>query len=120
VLDGGIGSNFLTGGSGTDTFFVDDRGASAPIWSTIAGFHTGDAATVWGVTLSGFSLNWTDGEGASGYTGLTLHAAASGQPTASLTLVGFSQSDISSGKLSATFGTDSASGSPYMYILDQS
>jgi serralysin len=76
VLDGGTGSNFLTGGSGSDTFFVDDRDASADIWSTVNGFHAGDAATIWGVTPQDFSLNWVDNQGASGYTGLTLHATA--------------------------------------------
>ena len=86
VLDGGTGSNFLTGGSGTDTFFVDDRGPTADIWSTVNGFHAGDAATIWGVTPQDFGLTWVDGQGAAGYTGLTLHATASGKPTASLTL----------------------------------
>jgi len=45
VVDGGGGSNFLTGGTGTDTFFVDARGASQDIWSTVKGFHPGDDAT---------------------------------------------------------------------------
>ncbi|MBV9249201.1 MAG: trypsin-like serine protease [Acetobacteraceae bacterium] len=116
VLDGGTGSNFLTGGSGTDTFFVDDRGATADIWSTVANFHEGDAATIWGVTPQDFSLAWADGQGAAGYTGLTLHAAASGQPTASLTLAGYTQADLTNGRLSVSFGTDSASGSAYMYV----
>jgi AsmA family len=74
VLDGGTGSNFLVGGTGTDTFFVDDRGASADIWSTVVGFHQGDAATIWGVTPQDFNLARVDGQGAAGYTGLTLHA----------------------------------------------
>ena len=64
VLDGGTGSNFLTGGSGTDTFFVDDRGPTADIWSTVNGFHAGDAATIWGVTPQDFGLTWVDGQGA--------------------------------------------------------
>jgi Ca2+-binding RTX toxin-like protein len=89
VLDGGTGSNFLTGGSGADTFFVDDRGPTADIWSTVNNFHAGDAATIWGVTPQDYSLDWVDGQGAAGYTGLTLHAMAPGLPTASLTLVRF-------------------------------
>ena len=116
VLDGGTGSNFLTGGTGTDTFFVDDRAAAADIWSTVAGFHAGDSATIWGVTPQGFGLTFADGKGAAGFTGLTLHAKASGKPTASLTLTGFSQADVTSGRLSVLFGTDSASGSAYMYL----
>jgi Ca2+-binding RTX toxin-like protein len=116
VLDGGTGSNFLTGGSGTDTFFVDDGGPTADIWSTVVGFHAGDAATIWGVTPQDFSISWMDGQGATGCTGLTLHAAAAGRPTASLTLAGFSQADMRSGRLSVGFGSDPASGSAYMYV----
>jgi hypothetical protein len=116
VLDGGTGSNFLTGGSGTDTFFVDDRVATADIWSTGAGFHAGDAATIWGVTPQDFGLAWVDGQGAAGFTGLTLHAAAPGRPTASLTLAGYSQADLGNGRLSVTFDADPASGSAYMSV----
>ncbi len=116
VLDGGTGSNFLTGGIGTDTFFVDDRGPTSDIWSTVVGFHAGDAATIWGVTPQDFNLAWTDNEGAAGFTGLTLHATASGKPTASLTLAGFTQADMNNGRLSVTFGTDTASGSAFMFV----
>ncbi len=63
VLDGGTGSNFLTGGSGMDTFFIDDRMPTADIWSTVANFHAGDAATIWGITPQDFSLSWVDGQG---------------------------------------------------------
>jgi Ca2+-binding RTX toxin-like protein len=116
VLDGGTGSNFLTGGNGTDTFFVDDRSAPADIWSTVNNFHAGDAATIWGVTARDFGLVWADGQGAAGFTGLTLHATAAGRPTASLTLAGYTQADLNNGRLSVLFGSDPASGSPYMYI----
>ena len=118
VLDGGAGSNFLTGGSGADTFFVDDRGPTADIWSTVNNFHAGDAASIWGVTPQDHSLDWVDGQGAAGYTGLTLHAMAPGAPTASLTLVGFTQSDLNDGRLSVSFG--SSNGSSYMYVHDNS
>jgi hypothetical protein len=116
VLDGGTGSNFLTGGSGTDTFFVDDRGPTTDIWSTVVGFHAGDAATIWGVTPQDFGLAWVDGQGAAGFTGLTLHATAAGRPTASLTLAGYSQADLGNGRLAVTFGADPASGSAYMFV----
>ena len=116
VLDGGTGSNFLTGGNGADTFFVDDRGPASDIWSTVNNFHAGDAATIWGITPSDFSFTFADGQGAAGFTGLTLHAAATGRSTASLTLAGYSQADLSNGRLSALFGVDSASGSPYLFI----
>jgi hypothetical protein len=93
---------------------VDDRGPSADIWSTVANFHSGDAATVWGVTPSQFNLQWVDGQGAAAYTGLTLHATASGMPTASLTLAGYDTADLTNGNLSTSFGT--VGGSPYMYV----
>jgi hypothetical protein len=114
VLDGGTNSNFLAGGSGTDTFYVDDRNPSADIWSTVENMHAGDAATVWGVTPQNFSLTWQDNQGAAGFTGLTLHAMAAGMPTASLTLAGYSTADLNNGRLSVSFGTEG--GNPYMYI----
>ena len=95
VLDGGTGSNFLTGGPGADTFFVDARGATAPIWSTVNGFSTGDAATLWGVSKSSFDLNWFDGQGAPGFT----NAQRTG------------------GGLTVLFGHDPGSDSDYMYVL---
>jgi hypothetical protein len=54
-----------------------------------------------------------DGQGAAGYTGLTLHATAAGEPTASLTLVGFTSTDLNDGKLTVSFGV---AGSAYMYV----
>ncbi len=48
VLDGGLGSNFVTGATGadggTDAFFLD--GAAGTTWDTIANFHPGDSATL--------------------------------------------------------------------------
>jgi hypothetical protein len=112
VLDGGTGSNFLTGGTGDDTFFVDDRGPTSDIWDTVNNFHAGDAATIWGVTPSDFNLAWVDGQGAAGYTGLTLHATAVGVPTASLTLAGLTTTDITDGRLSVSYGA--SGGNAYM------
>jgi phospholipase/lecithinase/hemolysin len=120
VLDGGTGSNFLTGGTGDDTFFADDRGLGSVIWDTVNNFHAGDAATIWGVTPSDFGLSWVNGQGATGYTGLTLHVTAAGVPTASLTLAGLTSADLTNGTLSVSFGTTAATsgvpGSTYMYI----
>jgi Ca2+-binding RTX toxin-like protein len=115
VLDGGTGSNFLTGGSGVDTFFVDDRGATADIWSTVGGFHSGDNATIWGVTPQDFNIQSVDNQGAAGFTGLTIHATAAGKPTASLTLAGFTTNEVG-GRLSLQFGHDPVSGSNFMFI----
>ena len=120
VLDGGTGSNFLTGGSGHDTFFIDDRGPNSDIWSTLVNFHAGDDVTVWGVTPQNFRFDWVDNQGATGFTGLTMHATAVGLPTASLTLAGYSSDDLHNGRLSVSFGhTDDQPGVPgssYMVI----
>ncbi len=116
VLDGGNGSNFLVGAGGADTFFLDQRAATADIWSTIVGFDASDAATLWGIDSENFRFSWVDGEGAEGYTGLTLHASGEGKPMTSLTLAGYSNADLASGRLAVLFGTDTASGSSYMHI----
>lgn len=120
VLDGSTGSNFLTGGSGSDTFFVDDRGATSAIWSTIAGFHAGDNATIWGITQAGFTIGWLNGQGASGATGLTASFTAPGAPAVDITLAGFSTADLSNGRLAVSFGTSpnepGLPGSAYMNI----
>ena len=118
VLDGSTNSNFLVGGTGagsSDTFFVDDRHPGADIWSTVVNFHPGDAATVFGVTQNGFQTDWENGQGAGGYTGLTLHETAPGVPTASLTLAGYSTADLTNGHLSLSWGTE-PDGTPYLYI----
>jgi serralysin len=115
VLDGSTGSNFLVGGSGSDTYFVDDRGPKADIWSTVANFGTGDAVTIWGVTATDFHLAWLDGQGATGYTGLTLQATAATKPSAAMTLAGFTEADLGNGRLSVSFG-DLGGGNTFMYI----
>ena len=118
VLDGGTNSNFLVGGTGSDsfdTFFIDDRSPSADIWSTVVNFHAGDAATVFGITQGSFNTAWVDGQGAGGYTGLTLHVTAPGVPTASLTLSGYTTADLTNGALTTSYGTESG-GTPYLYI----
>ena len=117
VLDGGTGSNFLTGGSGTDTFFVDDRGLHSRHlehgrWTSTPAILPRSGASRRRTSPS----NFVDGQGAGGFTGLTLHATAAGKPTASLTLAGFTQADMTSGRLSVQFGTDQASGSAFMFI----
>ncbi len=117
VLDGGTGSNFLSGGTGQDTFFVDHRGTVADTWSTIANFQTGDAATIWGVRPSDFTFTYLTGHGAVGYTGLTLHASAAGQPTASLTFVGFDSLDLINGRLVVTSGIEAVSGNTYTHFV---
>ncbi|WP_419759908.1 trypsin-like serine peptidase [Acidisoma sp.] len=115
VVNGGAGSNFLTGGNGTDTFYVDATAPDQDIWSTVVNFHKGDAVTLWGVSPETATLSWASDQGASGYTGLTLHAETAGGTSASLTLDDYSQTDLSDGRLAIAYGTNAALG-PYMYI----
>jgi hypothetical protein len=92
VIDGGTGSNFLSG-QGTDTFFVDARGLAAPVWSTVLDLQLGDAVNIWLDSHLNTTLIWEDNQGAEGYRGLTLHVAQPGRPFASLTLPGFTRAD---------------------------
>ncbi len=120
VLDGSTGSNFLTGGSGDDTFFLDDRNPTADVFSTVVGFHSGDNATVFGVTPSDFTLNVLDNQGAAGYTGVDFGFSAPGHANANFVLAGFTSADLSNGRLTVTYGTTpdapGAPGSMYMLI----
>ena len=74
VLDGGLGSNFMTGGSGIDTFFTDAR-APGVVWNTLINFHSGDQATLFGFTAGISSYRWEANiAGAPGSQGATLRA----------------------------------------------
>jgi hypothetical protein len=115
VLDGGAGSNFLTGASGADSFFLDARGAAADIWSTIVGFGREDSVTVWGISPETATLEWIDALGAEGFRGLTLQATAPGQPNALVTLAGFTRADLDAGLLQVTSGMAGGT-DPYLYI----
>lgn len=119
VVDGGAGSNFLTGGSGFDTFFADARNipatvsAAGPvpgaIWNTIQEFTSGDAVTLWGVGRAA-ALSWQGNQGAAGHTGLTLHANKANGTEVSLTFAGI---DSKAG-LSLSYGQ--AGGVDYLYV----
>lgn len=121
VVDAGGGSNFMvvsTFGNSIDTLFIDDRAATADIWSTVASFHKDDAVTIYGV-MPKATLDWEDNQGAAGFMGLTLHVLEPGKPIASLTLDGYApytKADLSNGRLGVSFGNDPASGSSYLYI----
>lgn len=118
VLDGGLGSNFVTGATGadggTDTFFLD--GTAGTTWDTIANFHPGDSATLWGFVPGQSATVWGANEGAAGHAGATIHAAFAGAGTAvngSLTFAGLSLADAQS-RLSLTPGI--AGGRSYLYV----
>jgi hypothetical protein len=115
VIDVGLGSNFVTVGSGIDSVSVDDRNPSTDIWTTITGFHTGDDATVLGIAPTD-NIQWFDNQGAPGFSGLTFHDFSPNRPTESLTLSGYSTADLSNGHLSVQFASQ-ADGAPFMHII---
>jgi hypothetical protein len=113
VIDGGVGSTFVTGGTGhNDTFFLDGR-APGVSWSTITDFAIGtDKATIWGFVKGVSSVDTSFGDvntgGAPGYQGLTLHFAnllPDGQTSGanasinSITLSGHSLADFGASSL---------------------
>lgn len=116
VLATGSGSNFLSGGSGTDIFFIDDSNPSSAVWNTLDNFTSGDSAAIIGVSPADFAISWADGQGLPGFTGLSMHAVAPGKPAVSLTLPGYSTTDLQNGRLAYAFGTDPANGSPFMVV----
>jgi len=118
VLDGGTGTNLLIGSTNAasqDTFFLDARGPSADTWSTVVNFHKNDAVTIWGIT-SANALNWADGQGAAGHTGLTSHISINGH-NESVTLAGFTTADLGNGHFSQTYGTD-VNGNHFLQIIE--
>ena len=113
VIDGGVGSTFVTGGSGhTDTFFLDGR-APGVSWSTITDFRTSiDKATIWGFVKGVSSVDTSfanfNSEGAGGYQGLTLHfknllpdgqTSGSNANLNSITLTGHTLAEFGAGSL---------------------
>ena len=120
VVDGSTGSNFLIGGTGNDTFYMDDRNPSAPIFSTIVNFHSGDNATVWGVNPTDFKLTLLDNQGAAGALGLDFIFSAPGHIDTSFVLAGYVSADLTNGRLSESYGTTQdlpgLPGSQYMTI----
>jgi hypothetical protein len=121
ILDGSTGSNFLIGGSGNDAFYIDDRAPAANVWSTIVNFHTGDAATIWGITQQNSTMTVSNGLGAAGFTGLTLDFNVPGQPVAGVTLTGMTSADMTNGTLAISYGRTGdlpgLPGSDYMTII---
>ena len=78
VIDGGVGSTFVTGGTDHNTTFFLDGRAPGTSWSTITDFRAGvDKVTIWGFVKVVSSVDTSfanyNSEGAEGYQGLTLH-----------------------------------------------
>jgi Ca2+-binding RTX toxin-like protein len=105
ILDGFTGSNFLIGGTGTDTFYIDNRNPTSPTFSTIVNFHTGEDITLWGVNGTDFKMLTLDNQGATGFTGLDLVFTAPGHIDTSVVLAGYTSADLANGRLSQTYGT---------------
>ena len=120
VLDGGGGSDFLTGGTGDDTFYLNVGSQTVPTYSTVANFHLGDNLTIFGVSLSDFSVSLSNDVGAPGYTGLEFSFSQAGHPIANVILAGYSTADLTNGSLSQAFGTTPSvggvPGTPYLTI----
>ena len=114
VVEAGTGSNFLIGGSGMDSFFLDTRGTT-PGSNTIANFHAGDVATILGYRPGTSSYSWFDGGGTTGHTGRTLHLdiAGHGQAGADLTFAALGKAATDSFIVSS----GQAGGTGYLTIL---
>ena len=106
ILDGSTGSNFLVGGAGRDTFFLDDRNAASDVYSTVVDFHSGDNVTIFGVDPVNFRVIIQDNQGAVGAKRLTYTFTANGKPNASIVLAGFSTADLANGRLTAAYGSN--------------
>lgn len=116
VLDVGGGGNFMTGGSGSNNFFVDLRNLTANAWTTINNMHAGDSLTVWGVTPQDL-IYPTNGAGAPGSQGLTLSFAGLGH-SANITLIGYNSQAFLNEKLTLGYGaTQNQPGLPSVKYL---
>ena len=105
MIDGGLGSNFITGGAGTDKFFVDGRAAATSnTWSTITDWTAGESLTIWGYKPNVSKFNWVASDGATGFKGVTLNADLDGNGLVdtSVTWSGLTQAQLPS----IQFGTD--------------
>ena len=113
VISAGGGSNFITSGAGNNTLFLDIRSAM-DVWITSTDFHAGDAITLYGMTPDQM-YSWWDNLGAVGYTGLTMMVQVPGQSNATLTMTGYSTTDLGNGRLSLAYG-DQGTANPYLVI----
>ena len=111
VIDGGLDSNFLIGGAGVDTFFLDGRAsasASATTWSTITDFSPGEHLTIWGYQPAVSRLLWIANDGADGYKGATMHCDMDGNGVidTSVTFSGLTQAQLPAPSYGTTGGND--------------
>jgi Ca2+-binding RTX toxin-like protein len=112
VLDGGTGSAFLAGGSGSDTFFLDP-GLNQTTRDTLTNFHAGDSVTIWNWVPEISTETVTALVGAAGFQGATLGIADSqGEPVSNITFAGLSATRVSQMETS----TGTSGGLSYLHI----
>jgi hypothetical protein len=89
--------DFIGGGAGQDSFFVDGRAtAENTTWSTITDFSPGEHLTLWGYQPGVSTMQWVESAGAEGYTGATLHCDLDGNGVidTSITFTGLPQEQV--------------------------
>jgi probable HAF family extracellular repeat protein len=103
IDDTGGTINFEIGGAGKDAFFVD--ASKNPVsWNTIADFHAGDFAVIYGINQQDLAAHAANGLGVAGLSGLTLETFQNGG-AAFVTFAGRNTSELGS-SLATAFGTD--------------
>lgn len=120
VIDGGVGSNFLVGGTdptGADTFFLDARGGGVS-WGTVVNFHKGDAVTFWGWKDGVTSYDWFASGGAPGFTGATIHARLNGGSGAYDASITFAGVDLATAQGFAFLTGSTGGANTYAYIAN--
>ena len=83
LLDAGTGPTLMIGGSGSDAFDIDAKGATT--WDAVANFHAGDRLVLWGATQGVCQLSWTETQ-----TQAVLTVTGGGVTSAGVGLVGVS------------------------------
>ena len=109
VIDGGLGSNFLTGGAGLDRFFLDGRqAATAHTWTTITDFAPGEQRTIWGYKPGVSIFLWQASDGVAGYTGASLHCDLDGNGLidTSVTFAGLTREQVPNQSYGSIEGQD--------------
>jgi hypothetical protein len=96
--------NFEIGSTAGNNGFFLDASQSPVTWNTIANFHKGDFAVIYGIGPQNLAATAADGLGVTGYGGLTLETYQKGG-AAFVTFAGHTSSELGS-SLATAFGTD--------------
>ena len=115
VLDDTGGAvNFEIGSTAGNNAFFLDASQNPVTWNTIANFHKGDFAVIYGIGPQNLATNAANGLGVTGYSGLTLETYQNGG-AAFVTFAGHNSSELGS-SLATEFGTD-PSGRSFMLVV---